>query len=98
LQDLLRQPPSAQEKEHCSKIILGINDRRNALLLGHKGNRVYLLLQTFTGVNQAESAFWFSLSVLSPAVKSRISFGRALHYKEAQKSIGHNLLPSLGRS
>ncbi|WVZ86198.1 hypothetical protein U9M48_033022 [Paspalum notatum var. saurae] len=42
--DLLLQPRSAQEKEHCSKIILRINDRRNALLLGQKGNRVYLLL------------------------------------------------------
>jgi len=50
-------------------------------------------------VNQAESASLSSISGLSPSVKSRILFGRALHYKEAQKSRGHNvLLASLGGS
>lgn len=50
-------------------------------------------------MNQAESAFLFSISDLPPSVKSRILFGRALQYNEAQKSRGHNvLLASFGGS
>ena len=111
LKDSLLRPPysSDQVEEHCSKFVLGTKNRRNVLLCCQDRKATARCTYSFTGVNQAESAFWFSLPGLSASVlKYTIllaslmagitSRGTELHHKVAQKSYGHNLLlQSLGR-